>query len=577
MTKSFKVVSLFSFIFSFAILSVFFNITIDGATFQTFEDGAVYRFYNLRTRNTHFYTIDLDTAEYVYNQSLPTGQWPGVFTQETPTFKAIYKDNDSCLEGSPVYRYRNINEGDTHFYTIKQNEIDVVESTYSNIFEKEELAFCAYETAQSGTIPVYRWMNKITGATHFYTADLDEKSYVDNSLNDTFSYEGIAFYALPLGNDTNSADSTDTGTTSDTGSTTDTGSTDSGSTGSGSTGSTDSGSTGTGGGTTTTNLTQYNSPYSDLIFEYNSLDLSILSEVNDIFSNAECIYDNFDNEVITTDFFNFEGELLFQSYCLDGDVAPLSYDGFVKFNEYNLVTADGNTFIVYEYNGISTDTNIYGFIAFNKVYDSSADLTYFNEVRGSVIYSTQDELVSYKSFISDIFTSYEKSIPATNTFVSNNNVYTYSSGFTDMTFNILGSEAKVSYQHIINHSCGNTRFTSELIYLSFQEEGTPVSVTVDGSCVPGDFTSFYDDYVVVGDYEYDLTFASGETVTVKYLEDDIGLEFIPKQYIAQYYFYDPVTDATYSKSFSFHIIVDTITPEFQSRIDNMIESYYLSI
>lgn len=164
-----------------------------------YPDGDVYRFYNLRTRNTHFYTIDKETAQFVYDNSLAGGLWPNVFSQETPTFSAEYKNaSEECDTGSPVYRYRNILQGDTHFYAIKADEIDAVENIFTDTFEKEELAFCAFESEEAGTIPVYRWLNTKTGTTHFYTGSDEERDYVDNELKDTFSYEGVAFYAMPV-------------------------------------------------------------------------------------------------------------------------------------------------------------------------------------------------------------------------------------------------------------------------------------------------------------------------------------------------------------------------------------------
>lgn len=166
--------------------------------FVEYPVNTVYRFYNLRTGNTHFYTIETETAQFVYENSQAGGLWPNVFTQETPTFEASYY-TDGCIGDSvPVKRYRNILEGDTHFYAIKQEEIDAVENQFSDTFEFEEIAFCADENEAPGTVPVYRWLNTKTGTTHFYSADLEEKNYVDNNLKDTFSSEGIAFYAYPM-------------------------------------------------------------------------------------------------------------------------------------------------------------------------------------------------------------------------------------------------------------------------------------------------------------------------------------------------------------------------------------------
>lgn len=161
-----------------------------------YEPGAIYRFYNLRTRNTHFYTQSVDEAKFVFDNSQPGGIWPGVFEQEKPTFSGeIY--TDVCPGTSqPVYRFFNKRTQDTHFYAFGQEEYDVVINNFSDRFSDEGIAFCAYDTQVDGTVPVYRWLNKIEGDTHFYTAEQSEKEFVDTSLTDIFEFEKVSFYAL---------------------------------------------------------------------------------------------------------------------------------------------------------------------------------------------------------------------------------------------------------------------------------------------------------------------------------------------------------------------------------------------
>ena len=142
-----------------------------------------------------------DTAKLVYDNSLPSSstKWP--FTQETPTFNAWKYDEATkqCEDTSkPVYRYLNTRTGDTHFYAISQEEINALDGAFSNTFTREGIEFCAFETKVDGSVPVYRWQNKILGDTHFYTASEQERSDVDTKFADTFKYEGISFYAKPV-------------------------------------------------------------------------------------------------------------------------------------------------------------------------------------------------------------------------------------------------------------------------------------------------------------------------------------------------------------------------------------------
>lgn len=162
----------------------------------------VQRFFNVRLGSAHFYTIRADEAQTVELNSEPGGMWPGAFVKEQPTFKAfIYDANlNKCKEGtSPVYRYLNRDTGDTHFYAIEQSEIDAMSNQFSATFKPEGVAFCAYKTLIPGTnAPVYRWLNKKLGSTHFYTSWGSEKYYVDTQLKDTFVFEKEAFYAIPV-------------------------------------------------------------------------------------------------------------------------------------------------------------------------------------------------------------------------------------------------------------------------------------------------------------------------------------------------------------------------------------------
>jgi len=92
---------------------------------------------------------------------------------------------------SSMYRFYNIITG-THFYTISEEEKDSVMQNLPQ-YHYEGIAYYAYTTSQSGTLPMYRFYNVNTG-THFYTISEEEKNSVIQNLPQ-YHYEGIAYYA----------------------------------------------------------------------------------------------------------------------------------------------------------------------------------------------------------------------------------------------------------------------------------------------------------------------------------------------------------------------------------------------
>lgn len=539
-------------------------------SFQTNEDGTIYRFYNQRTKNSHFYTIDSEIAEFVYNQSLPTGDWPGIFIQEIPSFKAVYKENESCLEGSPVYRYRNIKEGDTHFYAINQHEIDVVNTLYNDIFEKEELAFCAYEQHVANTIPVYRWLNRVTGDTHFYTANLDEKFFVDNSLPDVFQYEGVAFYAFPISiNDTSSNESgTDGSGSGDT------------STGGG-TGTDGSSTSDTGNDTYSTDpsLVKFKSQFSDLQFEYSTNDFYIFSEFNDSYvyshelkSNIDfpCSYKNFEERALFYSL-NFVGELEFRSYCLESDsIPPVDPNNYLE-EYYILTTNSGQEILVEIYTNelINSEYN-YTISAYKKNYDENKEITYIDEVKIEIDFNNNTEKQEFINILNKILRSYIKSFPPTNTFIPIGENWIYKSGYSNLEITMFGPDSQNDTVSILKEQCGTEDFFNELIGLSSNTNGIGVYTSIKVKCVEGDVRDTFISKINSADNTYKLNFQSGEEVTVAYNFYDSGIY----HYSVYHYIYDPLEDRTIYVDIRISNTWDySLTP----MVNSIIESFYSPI
>lgn len=142
----------------------------------------VFRFLNYQSK-VHFYT-----ASYAEKNTVTT-QLAGAWKYENV---AYFATRESGPEIKPVYRFlhRTLK---VHFYTNSEWEKNFVQTKLGNIWQYEGIAFKTYATQVSGTKPVYRFLNKKL-KVHFYTADLNEKNFVQENLANDWQYEFIAYY-----------------------------------------------------------------------------------------------------------------------------------------------------------------------------------------------------------------------------------------------------------------------------------------------------------------------------------------------------------------------------------------------
>lgn len=144
----------------------------------------VYRFY-VPSRGIHFYSIDPDEKDaIILNLSDYSYEGVGYYSFNT-------KANDDLFA---LYRF-NIPSRGFHFYTADPDERDAVIASLSDIYHYEGMAYYVYRTAVTGSSPVYRFYMPSRGV-HFYTIDQSERDAVIANLSDTYTYEGIAWYAL---------------------------------------------------------------------------------------------------------------------------------------------------------------------------------------------------------------------------------------------------------------------------------------------------------------------------------------------------------------------------------------------
>ena len=102
----------------------------------------------------------------------------------------------ACPEngGAAVYQFVNQDSG-AHFYTISEEEKDLIVKKRSNAYSYLGVAFDAYlpgHSESNGKLAVFRYYNT-DSKSHVYSTDVDEQ----NILNRSFSHinEGIAWYA----------------------------------------------------------------------------------------------------------------------------------------------------------------------------------------------------------------------------------------------------------------------------------------------------------------------------------------------------------------------------------------------
>ena len=145
--------------------------------------GAVFRFYNVKN-GTHFYSASLEESNRVAALLYARYRYEGVSYVATPPSNA-----------TPLYRFYNKKKG-SHFYTASPAERDSVKAKLAKTLTYEGIAYNVSSAPAPGAVTVYRFFNRKTG-THFYTATEAERDNVIKTLSSRYTYEGVAFYAVP--------------------------------------------------------------------------------------------------------------------------------------------------------------------------------------------------------------------------------------------------------------------------------------------------------------------------------------------------------------------------------------------
>jgi hypothetical protein len=162
------------------------NYTAPGGGGGAQPDVAVFRFWS-PVKSGHFYTVSEQEKNMLIRD------FPHVWTYEGVAYHTFSTAADAALK--PVYRFWSGELG-VHFYTISEQEKETVIRDYGYVWAYEGIAFYAYPEGQqpAGALPVYRfWSPNLS--RHFYTISEQEKQMIVDQYSYTWSLEGVAWYA----------------------------------------------------------------------------------------------------------------------------------------------------------------------------------------------------------------------------------------------------------------------------------------------------------------------------------------------------------------------------------------------
>ncbi len=147
----------------------------------------VYRFWS-PVHRVHFFTASEREKDELIRL------YEGVWQPEGIAWYAFLDRGDpNC---APVHRFWSSRLG-VHFYTIREAEKDKLLMYHADTWTYEGLGFYAYPAGQqpAGALPVYRFWSGRLGY-HFYTIKETERDKLIDKYPEVWAYEGIAWYAF---------------------------------------------------------------------------------------------------------------------------------------------------------------------------------------------------------------------------------------------------------------------------------------------------------------------------------------------------------------------------------------------
>jgi hypothetical protein len=163
------------------------NLLVETGTPVTPALVEVYRFWSPGS-GRHFYTASTLEKERLL------AEYSDLWTCEGVAYHALQNDSDPASR--PVHRFWSSLFA-SHFYTIDEAEKDNLVSVYPFVWTYEGVAFYAYPVGREPpwSKPVFRFWSD-SRAAHFYTINESERDRLLSKYADVWTYEGIAWYAL---------------------------------------------------------------------------------------------------------------------------------------------------------------------------------------------------------------------------------------------------------------------------------------------------------------------------------------------------------------------------------------------
>jgi len=131
------------------------------------------------------------TANETEKNSILSNNSPDVAAYEGASHRVLHTQTSDAV---PVYRlYNRVSQ--SHFYTASESELTAIETNLADTFSVEGVAFFALSAPLYNAKPVYRFFLPETGS-HFFTISKSERDQIMTTLPESMlKYEGIAWYA----------------------------------------------------------------------------------------------------------------------------------------------------------------------------------------------------------------------------------------------------------------------------------------------------------------------------------------------------------------------------------------------
>ena len=141
------------------------------------------------------YQLDI-SAEPNFTQNISlSSQTTSISTpvpiESTPVID-IYSDLNT-----PIYRFQSNSMPGTYLF-VGEEERQNINQNFTDSFTEEGIGFYATDTPGDGLVAIYRFQSKAVPGTYLFAGE-EEKQSINENFSKTFNYEGMAFYIHPMG------------------------------------------------------------------------------------------------------------------------------------------------------------------------------------------------------------------------------------------------------------------------------------------------------------------------------------------------------------------------------------------